>query len=189
MRTRHLKHELEAIQELVKGKQTTAPEAHSGEGIFFTSKVGDSLEIKSSNKKLLFDNKLNDTFVQTITPRNGTQVDFWISLDSTLQLAQVFKEYANDEFTFDRTHVAVNLFKLDPGLVSRSQARRVLAGLERFRRITLDFSKVTMVGQGFVDEVFRVWKSHHPDTIIEITGADENTLFMIERARTEKSKL
>lgn len=185
MQTRHLSHELEAIQELIKGKQTTAPEAHSGEGIFFTSKVGDSLEIKSSTKKLIFDNTLGDTFIRTVKPRIGTQVDFWITLSSSLQLEHVFREYANEEFTFDRTHVAVKLFKLDSGLVSRSQARRVLAGLERFRRITLDFGKVQMVGQGFVDEVFRVWQSHHPDTTIEIVGADENARFMIDRARSD----
>ena len=38
MQKRNLKSELEAIQDLMKGKTTTMPESHSGEGIFFTSK-------------------------------------------------------------------------------------------------------------------------------------------------------
>jgi len=38
MQKRNLKSELETIQDLMKGKTTTMPESHSGEGIFFTSK-------------------------------------------------------------------------------------------------------------------------------------------------------
>ncbi len=41
MQQRGLASELEAMQDLLKGKTTTAPHAHSGEGIFFTSKVAD----------------------------------------------------------------------------------------------------------------------------------------------------
>jgi len=48
-------------------------------------------------------------------------------------------------------------------LISRSQAKRILRGLEKhFKVITLDFTGVTLVGQGFVDEVFRVYKNQHP---------------------------
>ena len=41
MKKRNLKSEIEAIQDLLKGKTTTMPKSHSGEGIFFTSKAGD----------------------------------------------------------------------------------------------------------------------------------------------------
>ncbi len=51
MRSRHLANELEAIQDLLKGKTTTAPDRHSGEGIFFTSKAGDRLELSGSGRK------------------------------------------------------------------------------------------------------------------------------------------
>ena len=37
----------EAILELAKGKLTTAPDHHSGEGIFFTSRVMDAFDIQS----------------------------------------------------------------------------------------------------------------------------------------------
>ena len=41
-------------------------------------------------------------------------------------------------------------------------ARRVLAGLTDFREIVLDFQGVRSLGQGFADEVFRVFKASHP---------------------------
>ncbi|GAH25948.1 unnamed protein product, partial [marine sediment metagenome] len=37
MNKKGLSSEMDAIQDLLKGKQTTAPSYHSGEGIFFTS--------------------------------------------------------------------------------------------------------------------------------------------------------
>lgn len=42
---KNLASNMEAIQNLLKGKETTAPKAHSGEGIFFTSKAADILTI------------------------------------------------------------------------------------------------------------------------------------------------
>ena len=47
MDTRKLNSPIEAIQDLLKGKTTTAPTMHSGEGIFFTSKIGDEFSLDS----------------------------------------------------------------------------------------------------------------------------------------------
>jgi anti-sigma regulatory factor (Ser/Thr protein kinase)/DNA-binding MarR family transcriptional regulator len=188
MITRKLASEQEAIQDLLKGKQTTVPDRHTGEGIFFTSKASDSLEIKSSNKKLLFDNHVGDAFVRDVKARKGTQIDFWIALDSPRELEAVFRGYTSEELAFDRTTVAVKLYKMDSGFVSRSQARRVLAGLEKFKTIALDFANVTLVGQGFIDEVFRVWRSHHPEKVIEVRNADQNVQFMIDRHLATQQK-
>lgn len=55
MTMRKLQTELNAIQDLLRGKQRTDPERHSGEGIFCTSKVADRLIIKGSDKKLICD--------------------------------------------------------------------------------------------------------------------------------------
>jgi anti-sigma regulatory factor (Ser/Thr protein kinase) len=183
MRTRKLHTELDAIQELIKGKQTTMPERHSGEGIFFTSKVADTLAIKSSTKNVVFDNRVDDTFVRDAQRLKGTQVDFWIAMDSRRRLESVLHEYTGAGFAFDKTRVAVKLFQTDTGLVSRSQARRILAGLEKFKTLVLDFKNVKLVGQGFADEVFRVWRSRHPDKTIEVKNAGKNVVFMIERAK------
>ena len=50
----------------------------------------------------------------------------------------------------------------DGSLVSRSQGRRLMAGLEKFQDVVLDFAGVAGIGQGFADEVFRVWRIDHP---------------------------
>ena len=47
MKKRNLKSELEAIQDILKGKVTTMPELHSGQGIFFTSRSGDEFILES----------------------------------------------------------------------------------------------------------------------------------------------
>ena len=75
MQKQKLKSELEAIQDLLKGKTTTQPHAHSGEGIFFTSKVADIFSLESFGKKLTINNILNDIFIEEVKPsKRGTKV-------------------------------------------------------------------------------------------------------------------
>jgi len=185
IKKRNLKNELEAIQELTKGKLTTAPKEHSGEGIFFTSRVVDKLIIQSSNKKLIFDNILNDVFINDIKRLKGTKITFFISVGSKRRLENVFKEYAGETFKFDKTKVIVKLYKTDTNYISRSQARRILTGLEKFKTVILDFHNIDTIGQAFADEVFRVWQNHHPDIKIQYQNSNENIVFMIKRAESQ----
>lgn len=77
----------------------------------------------------------------------------------------------------------VKLAQLDgERFISRSQAKRLTLGLEKFKRVVLDFSKVETVGQGFVDEVFRVFQNKHKDIEITYENANENVEFMIKRS-------
>ena len=177
---RHLKSDLEAVQDLTKGKQTTAPLAHSGEGIFFTSKVADKLTFLSSDKKLLFDNFIGDIFLENAKSRKGTTVHFLLRADSDRNLSDIFKAYTSDSYDFSKTIVDIKLYKIDTEYISRSQARRMLTGLEKFKKIVLDFKGVKIVGQAFADEVFRVWQQKHPDIDIEAVNTDENIDFMIK---------
>ena len=174
--------ELEAIQDLLKGKHTTSPRAHTGEGIFFTSKIADRLSIKSFGKELIFDNKIDDIAIKNVKPQKGTRVEFIISTISKRKLSAIFKEYSNDAFEFDKTLVTVELYKMGADFISRSQARRILSGLDKFKKIILDFKDVDTVGQAFADEVFRVWKTNYPGVAIEYRNANENIEFMIRRA-------
>ena len=181
---RHLRSTEEAIQDLLKGKQTTSPEEHSGEGIFFTRRVADTFIIRSSHKRLFFDNRKNDFTVSSIKSVLGTKVTFTIATDSSRSLSDVFKKYTTEKYEFGTTEVTVRLYK--PGqagsFVSRSQARRILVGLEKFRNVILDFSGITAIGQGFVDEIFRVWKKKHPETKITSINTNEDVEFMIRRS-------
>lgn len=184
MKKKGLSSIIDAIQDLLKGKETTAPEAHSGEGIFFTSKIADRLTIKSSEKKIVFDNVGRDIYIKDIEPSKGTRVDFVLGIKSKKTLADLFNQYTDESFQFSKTGVNVKLYHQDVDYVSRSQARRILAGLEKFKAIELDFKDVATVGQAFADEVFRVWLNTHKDTQVTVHNANENIMLMIGRAKT-----
>ena len=179
-----LKNEFEAIQDLLKGKQTTSPKEHTGEGIFFTSKVGDMLTIQSSRKKLIFNNILDDIFIKEAKKTIGTKVNFKTVLKSKRNLNSIFKKYSDKAFSFAKTETKVSLYKIDTDFISRSQARRIVSGLDKFKKIILDFKGVETVGQAFADEVFRVWQKVHPGIKIEYRNANKNIEFMIKRAKT-----
>ncbi|MSR86653.1 DUF4325 domain-containing protein [Candidatus Peribacteria bacterium] len=184
MQKRKLKSDLEAIQDLLKGKTTTQPQAHSGEGIFFTSKVADIFILESFGKKLTINNTLNDIFIEDVKPsKKGTKVFFQISCASKKHLSDIFKEYQTDptEFAFDKTEIQIKLYTLGTVHVSRSQARRVLSGLEKFKSIVLDFDKVPTIGQAFADEIFRVFRNSHPDIQLQPIHMNETVRFWVER--------
>ena len=67
--------------------------------------------------------------------------------------------------------------------VSRSQARRILTNLYKFRSIIFDFDKVPMVGQAFADEIFRVFHNKYPDIKLKAINMNEAVQFMIGRVR------
>lgn len=157
-----------AVGELIKGKTTTMAERHSGEGIFFTSKAADRLSLRSHKTDLVFDNVNEDVFIEEKRYLKGTDVLFRISKRSKRKLDKVFQNYASQEFDyrFDRTRVQVKLFQEQ--YISRSEARRLVHGLDKFSEIILDFNGVRAIGQGFADEIFRVFKQEHPDIIIKM---------------------
>jgi anti-sigma regulatory factor (Ser/Thr protein kinase) len=189
MEKRGLKNELEAIQDLMKGKTTTVPKLHSGEGIFFTSKIADVFSLESFGKKLTIDNLQEDIFVRSVKPsRRGTKVFFQISADTKKSLSELFGQYTTpDSMAFDKTKIHVRLYTYGTVHISRSQARRLLSGLEKFKHIVLDFDQINEMGQAFADEVFRVFKLAHPEITIEYVNANPEVEFMIQRAiQTER---
>jgi biotin operon repressor/anti-sigma regulatory factor (Ser/Thr protein kinase) len=157
-----------AVGELIKGKTTTMKERHSGEGVFFTSKCADRLSIRSHRVELVFDNSKKDVFVNEKRFFKGTEVEFELRKRSRKDLNKIFESYAPEEFEyrFERTWVLVKLFQKE--YVSRSEAKRLLAGLDQFKVIRLDFKGVKSMGQGFADEVFRIFLKTHPDIEIKI---------------------
>lgn len=87
-----------------------------------------------------------------------------------------------ETLAFNRTEIVVAMAKFgDETLISRSQAKRILRGLEKFQKITLDFANVRLIGQGFVDEIFHVFKHQHPNITFDYIHANEDVEFMIKR--------
>lgn len=184
MQNHKLKSELEAIQDILKGKTTTNPEAHSGQGIFFTSKVADLFLLESYGYRLRVDNSIPDVFIEEQSPiTKGTKVTFSINAHSGKHLSDIFKAYQTDSegLGFDKTKIMIKLYTMGTIYVSRSQARRVLVGLEKYKHVVLDFDKVPTIGQAFADEIFRVFKNRHPDITIEPVNMSETVAFMIKR--------
>lgn len=183
MRKKNLTSELEAIQELLKGKQTTDAARHSGEGIFFTSKAADVFILEGGRKRLRVDNVLDDVFIEDIAPVKGTHVKFAVAVDTKKDLGKIFRQFTNDAFEFAKTSVRVALFKLGAAFLSRSEARRIVSGLDKFKEIVLEFKGVKSIGQAFADEIFRVWQRNHLLALIKVVNANEEVEFMIKRAK------
>jgi hypothetical protein len=65
----------------------------------------------------------------------------------------------------------------DEQLVSRSQAKRLIARFDRFKTVILDFSEIKEIGQAFADELFRVYGIGHP----EVELVPKNMTEQVER--------
>lgn len=187
-RLKELTDEKQALLELYKGKLTTDSENHSGQGIFFTSRMFDMFNIYSGdlifthdhNEKLdmLWDDNDHDS-------EKGTHILMEISLTSTRTDKEVFDEFSSSEdYSFHKTIIPVDMARFDKeNLVSRSQAKRLLARVENFKFVYFDFTNVDSIGQAFADEIFRVYVNRHPEISIDYSNASENVLSMIKRAQ------
>jgi anti-sigma regulatory factor (Ser/Thr protein kinase)/biotin operon repressor len=163
-----LRDEDAAVAELLKGKATTMAEKHSGEGIFFTSKVADLFVLKSHRTTLAFGPGKENVRVEAGRFLKGTEARFTISARSRRKLEDVFREYAPGEFDykFEKTRILVRIQAGE--CVSRSEAKRMVARLENFKEVELDFAGVTELGQAFADEVFRVFMRSNPGIIMGV---------------------
>jgi anti-sigma regulatory factor (Ser/Thr protein kinase) len=164
--------------ELAKGKFTTDPAHHTGEGIFFTSKMLDAFDISSGG--------LTFTALSPLKNPKGTAV--WMKLKnmSARSRKAAFDAYASPEngYAFSKTVVPVKMAEQSPNdLISRSQAKRLLLRIDRFRTAVLDFQSVNQIGQSFADEIFRVFARSHPSIDVQFINANEEVHNMIRRAQ------
>jgi hypothetical protein len=123
---------------------------------------------RSHRIKLFFDNQKNDIFIEEMKNIRGTEVFFIVKKRSRKKLEDIFSIFAPEEFDykFEKTRAMVKLFQRE--YISRSEARRLHHGLDKFKVIILDFKGVKTIGQGFADELFRVFMQNHPKITIEI---------------------
>lgn len=175
-----------ALLELAKGKLTTDPKRHSGEGIFFTSRMFDRFLISSG--ELLFSHDPAQDFLtehaleaELEKHPKGTVVVMYLDSASTRTAREIFDAYAApEEFTFSKTVVPLRMASLGgENLVSRSQAKRALGRLSQFKSVLFDFSEVELIGQGFADEIFRVFANAHPDIELLAVHCNEDVRRML----------
>jgi anti-sigma regulatory factor (Ser/Thr protein kinase) len=190
----HLADARTALLELSKGKLTSDKKRHSGVGIYFTSRMFDKFSILSGHlcyTRIRRDG--DDWLVETSDEEDdqkGTAVRMIISTNADWTTRGVFEKYQGDDIYFRKTHVPVSLGRY-PGeqLVSRSQAKRILARFADFSEVILDFDGVAEIGQPFADEIFRVFKNEHPNTPIYVARANEAVNRMIRYVESENATL
>lgn len=182
--------ERQAIFELSKGKLTTDPENHSGQGIFFTSRMFDRFLIESSHLSFFHDEDSEFNILEDDTPEvevGGTGIVMEITLNTTRTAKEVYDAYTgneNEDYGFNKTVVPVSLSRFgQEQLVSRSQAKRLLSRIENFKIVVFDFQGIDRIGQAFADEIFRVYALKNPD--IQLLFKNENTDIenMIQRSK------
>ena len=132
--------------------------------------------------------KIKDFLLKTIYYAENYFNIFVIITERTTK--EIFDEYTSDDFVFNKTKITVHLAKdyLGHDFVSRSLAKRILMNIEKFKIIVLDFENIDNIGQGFADEVFRVFKNKNPDITIVPVNMNEEIEFMINRAMKNNLK-
>ena len=179
--------ERHSVLELAKGKFTTDPKNHSGEGIFFTSRMFDHFNILSGG--VFFSHEFGDPsdwISELDQSSNGTAVWMKLHNHTSRTARKIFDQFTtgDEDHTFSKTIVPVRLAKYgDDNLVSRSQAKRLLARIELFKKVIFDFKEVPTIGQAFADEIFRVFAIAHPGIELVPIRANSAVKRMIDRAK------
>lgn len=181
--------ERHAVLELAKGKFTTDPNNHSGEGIFFTSRMFDVYSIVSGGVYFTHNKGQPEDWITELSSTiGGTGVYMKLHNHTSRTTRKIFEQYTSDdeEFKFNKTVVPVKLARYgDDNLISRSQAKRLLARVELFKIVILDFKEVPSIGQAFADEIFRVFANRHPEVQIVPMHFNSEIRRMINRVTNE----
>lgn len=178
----------DAVNELFKGKLTTDSKNHSGEGIFFTSRVLDGFIAVSSGKVFSHDKytdeqaDLKDAPIFESLKEKGTIIYMQLSNFSNKVLKEVFDMFSDEDGGFTKTRIPIkNIFETYP--VSRSQAKRLCHRFEKFQEVELDFKEVSEIGQGFAHEIFVVFQNNHPSIKLVPINTSEEVSKMINHVK------
>jgi anti-sigma regulatory factor (Ser/Thr protein kinase) len=173
-----------AMFELSKGKLTSLPEAHTGRGLYFTSRLADFFHVHANHQAFQRQAVDRGGWARSRPmERTGTSVYMAIALDTprTLDGVMALHSVEGAAHRFDATTVPLRLLLADNvSLESRAQARRVSARLPVFRRAEVDFTGVDDVGHAFADELFRVFRRAHPDLDLVPVGMAPRVASMID---------
>jgi anti-sigma regulatory factor (Ser/Thr protein kinase) len=159
-----------AVLELSKGKLTSAPAQHSGQGLFVVSQLADVLDLQANEaafqRRAWASAPWQHSAVSRKVQSPGTTVYLAIPLDTARSLDQVLRARSSSgqAYANERTVVPLHVLSQDAGgvLATRAEAKRAVARLALFKSAEIDFAGVHDIGQGFADEMFRVFRQRHP---------------------------
>ncbi len=93
----------------------------------------------------------------------------------------------SEDYGFQKTAVPLKLLQYEgESLVSRSQAKRLMARFDQFKEVILDFKGIIIIGQPFADEVFRVFQNQYPNTHLYPINTNEDIDRMIKHVKSKE---
>lgn len=180
----------DVISELFKGKLTTDTSNHSGEGIFFTSRLMDQFSAISSKRFFSHNNHLEfiDTLkdeddLNILTHDKGTVIYMRLANRTHKELLGVFDMFSDVDGGFNKTSIPMKNVFGNNFPVSRSQARRLYNRFEKFKEVELDFKDVDEIGQAFAHELFVKFPQKNPNVIIKVSNSNNRINAMIEHVK------
>lgn len=183
----------DAIGELFKGKLTTDSTNHTGEGIFFTSRLMDTFITVSSKKYFSHNNyyEISETLadddeLNKIMDNKGTIVYMQLANRSHKQIKEVFDMFSGTDTGFNKTSIPMKNVFGNNFPVSRSQAKRLYNRFDKFDEVELDFKDVDEIGQAFTHELFIKFANLHPEINITVVHANKDVQGMIDRVKNTK---
>jgi anti-sigma regulatory factor (Ser/Thr protein kinase) len=179
-----------AMLELDKGKLTSAPDQHSGHGLYFTSRLADVFDIHANSsawqRRAWERSAWRQGKAGAVSTRPGTSVYMAISLDTPRTLDKLLQAHSasGSSYDFGRTAVALQLMApVGAMLASRADAKRAVFRLQQFRHADLDFTGISSIGHGFADELFRVFTREHPLLELHPVGMAPQVAAMVASVR------
>ena len=173
----------ECAFQLSKGILSSSIDSSIGQSLYLISWCFDVFEICANGVCYHKDLNNDDWYIGSKeSSSSGTSVRMSIDINSERSLKDVCRDYRLKKNTgFADTHILVDLAVFDEeNFLSRTQARRILHKLNKFSKITLDFTNAKVVGNAFVDEIFRVFHEKNPDIELEYINANPDIEFMIK---------
>lgn len=185
----------DAVNELFKGKLTTDSEHHTGEGIFFTSRMIDDFGVLSGGKIFSHSPHFDITRdlcsvpeLEKLKDDKGTKVIMIMPNNSKIRIKEVFDMYSDIDNGFIKTHIPLKSIFTDGFPVSRSQAKRLSTRFENFEEIVIDFDGIDDLGQGFAHELFVVFKRKHPKVNISVINENDAVKKMIAHVSVKSTE-
>jgi hypothetical protein len=189
-----LKDEQEAALWLSNEQLPIVPENSAKKNIFFSSRMADFFTIVSGKIIFTHQNGIAWDWALGISPekKTGTVVSMMIENDTPRTVAEVLHSRTTSptqKNAASKVCIPVRLAKYGAeALFSRSQARRILARIDRFNCAVLDFIGVKTIGAAFADQIFRVFPSEYPGIQLLHCNANKQVEAVIREAKANSAK-
>lgn len=121
--------------------------------------------------------------VDILMKQKGTIVMMVLSNCSRRNIDEVLNSFSDPDRGFFRTQLMIKNVIPNGDPVSRSQAKRLYNGFDKFEEVELDFDDIENIGQAFTHELFVVFSRNHPEIKLLVKNANQKVENMIKRVK------